>query len=108
MLEPKGEAGDDDGQALVDAIDATYQTANDAMTAVEGLGGPDGTVAQNTAEIGLDADGNGDRNVTGRDHVAAESTISRRSSCCRSNTSIRLLGDVGIDTEGNVNRSERT
>ena len=50
---------DDDGQTLVDAIDATYQTASDALTAVEGLGGADGTVAKNSAEIGLDADGNG-------------------------------------------------
>ena len=50
---------DDDGQTLVDAIDATYQTANEAMTLVEGLGGADGTVAKNSAEIGLDADGNG-------------------------------------------------
>ena len=66
LLKADGDDGDDDGQALVDAIDATYQTANDAMTAVEGLGGDDGTVAQNTgrvgaveAEIGLDADGMG-------------------------------------------------
>ena len=41
---------DDDGQTLVDAIDATYQTANEAMTLVEGLGGADGLVAQNTAK----------------------------------------------------------
>ena len=50
LLEPDGDAGDDDGQALVDAIGATYETANDAMTLVEGLGGPDGSVAQNTAK----------------------------------------------------------
>ena len=50
LLVADGEDGDDDGQALVDAIDATYQTANEAMTLVEGLGGADGLVAQNTAK----------------------------------------------------------
>ena len=68
LLEPKGEAGDDDGQALVDAIDATYQTANDAMTAVEGLGGPDGTVAQNTGAIAQET----------QDRVAADDALGMR------------------------------
>ena len=58
LLEPEGEIGDDDGQALVDAIDATYQTAegaadtaNEAMEAVAGLSGEDGTVTANSAAI---------------------------------------------------------
>ena len=51
--------GDDDGQALVTAVSDTYATAKAAVTAVEGLGGEDGKVAQNSAAIGLDADGNG-------------------------------------------------
>ena len=58
LLEPNGEIGDDDGQALVDAIEETYQTAegaaetaNDAMTAVQGLSGEEGTVAANTGAI---------------------------------------------------------
>ena len=50
LVQADDSAEDDDGQALVDAIDATYQTANDAMTAVEGLGGADGEVAMNTAK----------------------------------------------------------
>ena len=73
LLEAKGTAEDDDGQALVDAISSNYDTASDAsetateaMNAVEGLSGADGLVAGNTGristvegEIGLDEDGNG-------------------------------------------------
>ena len=53
-----GEIGDDDGKALVDAIEETYETAsdaadtaNEAMNAVAGLSGDDGTVAENAAAI---------------------------------------------------------
>ena len=35
LLEANGDDGDDDGQALVDAIDATYQAANDAQTTAD-------------------------------------------------------------------------
>ena len=73
LVEAKGTAEDDDGQALVDAISSNYDTASDAsetateaMNAVEGLSGADGLVAGNTGristvegEIGLDEDGNG-------------------------------------------------
>ncbi len=58
LLVADDEIGDDDGKALVDAIDATYQTAegaadtaNAAMDAVAGLGGEDGDVAGNAAAI---------------------------------------------------------
>ena len=65
LLEADTSDGDDDGQALVDAISSNYQTANDAATtadeaettanaamdAVAGLSGEDGDVAGNTAAI---------------------------------------------------------
>ena len=35
LVEAEGTAEDDDGQALVDAIDATYQAANDAQTTAD-------------------------------------------------------------------------
>ena len=68
LLEANGTDGDDDGQALVEAIDATYQTANDAMTAVEGLGGADGKVAQNTGAIAQETE----------DRVAADDALGMR------------------------------
>ncbi len=59
LVEADGSDGDDDGQALVDAIGSNYETASDAKTtataameAVEGLSGDAGTVAENTAAIG--------------------------------------------------------
>ena len=55
----------DDGQALVDAIGSTYDTAkeahdraNEVADDVAGLTGDDGAVSRNTAEIGMDGDGN--------------------------------------------------
>ena len=55
---PNGDDGDDDGQALVDAISSNYEaasdaadTANEAMAAVAGLSGEDGDVAGNAAAI---------------------------------------------------------
>ena len=56
LLEADGEDGDDDGQALVDAISSNHETASDAKTAadllaakVEALSGDDGEVAALTA-----------------------------------------------------------
>ena len=58
LLKAKDSDGDDDGQALVDAISSNYEAANDAadtanaaMEAVEGLSGDAGMVAENTAAI---------------------------------------------------------
>ena len=63
LLVANGDDGDDDGQALVDAISDTYSTAVDAkttadsaMNAVEGLAGADGAVAKNADDIN-DLDG---------------------------------------------------
>ena len=65
LLEAPDTDGDDDGQALVDAISSNYETANDAastaddaettanaaMDAVAGLSGEEGEVAGNAAAI---------------------------------------------------------
>ena len=73
LLEADASDGDDDGQALVDAISSNYDTASDAkatanaaMDAVDGLAGEDGTVAENSAGI-VDLDG---RVTTNEDAIA--------------------------------------
>ena len=45
----------DDGGALVQAIAGTYDTAKEALDAVAGLGGEDGAVSTNTANIATNA-----------------------------------------------------
>ena len=65
----KGEG--DDGGALVEAISGTYNTAKEALDAVEGLGGEDGAVAVNTGDIEA-LDGRVATNETG---IAANTTM---------------------------------
>ena len=107
LLAADDEDADDDGQALVDAIGATYETANDAMTAVEGLGGDDGLVAQNTGrisdvetEIGLDENGMG--TVTLPDGTTGSRVDDIEAKLMLKKQYIEtIMGEVGIDTEGN-------
>ena len=89
LLEADGDDGDDDGQALVDAIDATYQTANDAMTAVEGLGGDEGTVAQNTAAIGA-------LSTNTDDGDEMDGPITANTKAIAQETQDRMAADVGL------------
>ena len=62
LLVPDGQMGDDDGQAVVDAVSGTYKVAKDARDTanrvadeVSGLTGEGGDVAMNTAAIAENA-----------------------------------------------------
>ena len=92
LLAADDDDADDDGQALVDAIDATYQTANDAITAVEGLeglGGDEGTVAQNTAAIGA-------LSTNTDDGDEMDGPITANTKAIAQETQDRMAADVGL------------
>ena len=75
LLEADGDAGDDDGQALVDAISSNYGTASDAKATADrvagevmGLTGEEGAVSMNTAAIAQET----------QDRVAADDALGMR------------------------------